>query len=50
LRGAGGGRQTRVAFQKKNDTGVFVNLISFAPTIITTLFALAAGLLLGYLR
>jgi hypothetical protein len=36
--------------RKNNGTGVFVNLISFAPTTITTLFALAAGLLLGYLR
>jgi hypothetical protein len=35
---------------KNNDTGVSVNLISFAPTTITTLFALAAGLLLGYLH
>jgi hypothetical protein len=41
---------SRRSHQKKKDTGVFVNLISFAPTTITTLFALAAGLLLGYLR
>ncbi len=34
----------------RNATGDDVNLISYLPTAITTLFALAAGLLLGYIQ
>jgi len=32
------------------NTGVFVNLISYLPTAFSTLFALGAGLLLGFIQ
>ena len=35
---------------KKKNTGVCVNLISYLPTLLSTLFALAAGLLLGFIQ
>lgn len=35
---------------QKRRSGDEVNLISYLPTAITTLFALAAGLLLGYIQ
>jgi hypothetical protein len=38
------------SIQEKKNTGVFVNLISYLPTMFSTLFALAAGLLLGFIQ
>jgi hypothetical protein len=36
--------------KEKQNTGVFVSLISYLPTAFSTLFALAAGLLLGFIQ
>jgi hypothetical protein len=36
--------------QDKKNTGVFVSLISYLPTTFSALFALAAGLLLGFIQ
>ena len=52
LRGARTSVHTRdrsIRYKNKN-TGVCVNLISYLPTMITTLFSLAAGLLLGFIQ
>jgi hypothetical protein len=38
------------SIQEQKNTGVFVSLISYLPTAFSTLFALAAGLLLGFIQ
>jgi hypothetical protein len=38
------------SIQEKKNTGVFVSLISYLPTTFSTLFALGAGLLLGFIQ
>jgi hypothetical protein len=43
-------RSARKMRRADKNTGVFVKLISFLPATFATLFALAAGLLLGYIQ
>jgi hypothetical protein len=38
------------SIQEQKNTGVFVSSIAYLPTAFSTLFALAAGLLLGIIR
>jgi hypothetical protein len=53
LRGALTSRHTRadsIRYKNKRTPGFFVSLISYLPTAISALFALAAGLLLGFIQ
>jgi hypothetical protein len=38
------------SIQEQRTPGFFVSLISYLPTAISALFALAAGLLLGFIQ
>jgi hypothetical protein len=39
-----------IRYKNKRTPGFFVSLISYLPTAFSTLFALAAGLLLGFIQ